>query len=336
MTPSSKHGYRFFQFVLLFILFGFAIGLYTNWHHIISRVVEWQKVFHGLLATHVNAISQDPVNHGLALIALSFGYGVFHAIGPGHGKAVIITYLGSHKESLRRGAVISLLAALLQSVVAILLVVVLSKILSIRFSEVNNYADDITTVSYLLVMALGVFLFVTALSRQWKQARQNSGEHSYLNDEHSHNHDTHLHKDTHHEEAHHHDHLCCGGHHVHQSNPKESWLKSISVILSMGIRPCAGAIVVLIYAHLVGAFYYGVMATLVMGLGTGLSIASIALGTQLARNWFEKLAKTDDNQYLFHFNAGPWLRMAGGLIIFLLGLSLFQAATQISNTHPLM
>ena len=57
MTPSSKHGYRFFQFVLLFILFGLALGLYTNWHHIIIRVIEWQKVFHGLLATHVTDLS---------------------------------------------------------------------------------------------------------------------------------------------------------------------------------------------------------------------------------------------------------------------------------------
>ncbi len=330
MILSGKYSYRFFQFALFFIFLGLGLSLYMHWYSIVSQVVEWQKTFHDLLGIHIKAISQDPIQHGLALIALSFGYGVFHAVGPGHGKAVIIVYLGSHKESLRRGALISLLAAFLQAVIAILLVVVLSKLLSIKFSDVNSYADDITIVSYLLVMALGAFLFLTALFKQCKNIKQSAQKTSELDNSHSHEHSAHGHKDTHH-----HDHSCCGGHHVHKSDPKESWLQSVSVIFSMGMRPCAGAIVVLIYAHLVGVFYYGVIATLAMGLGTGLSIAGMALGTQLARNWFEGLAK-NNNQPLLRFNMGLWLRIAGGAIIFLLGFSLFQAATQISGSHPLL
>lgn len=344
MIFSNKHRHHFFLFALLFAVSALAITLYTYWYSILSHIVEWQKVFHDLLATHITAIAKDPIHHGTMLIALSFGYGVFHAIGPGHGKAVIVTYLGSHKESLHRGAVISLLAALFQALIAILLVSVASQLLSIKFSEVNRYADDITMVSYLLVMALGAFLFFMALSTQWKRIRQSAskhghdhkGDHHEHHHEHSHNHH-HDHDHKSHQHTHDHDHSCCGGHHVHQSNPEESWLQSLGVIFSMGIRPCTGAILVLIYAHLVGAFFYGVIATLVMGLGTGLAIASLAIGTQLARNWFEKLAQPSDAKPLFTFNIGIWVRMAGGLIIFLLGLGLFQAAMQISNGgHPLL
>ena len=323
MPASSQHRYRFLQIILLVVLLGLAISLYNNWHQIIRQIIEWQKAFHGLLATHVNAIKEDPLNHGLALVALSFGYGVFHAIGPGHGKAVIITYLGSHQESLRRGAIISLMAALLQAVIAVILVVVLAKILSIRFSEVNSYADSITSASYLLVMGLGAFLFVSPLTQKWKQHLQNK------NHSNEHNH-------SQHKNVHHHEHNCCAGQHVHQSEPKESWLQSVSVIISMGSRPCSGAIVVLIYAHLVDAFYYGILATLMMGLGTGLTIAAIALGTQLARNWFEALVNSDGNKDTPYFNAGPWLRITGGLVIFLLGFSLFQTTTAISGGHPLI
>ena len=126
MTFSNRHRNYLFLFALFFTTSALAITLYIYWYSILSHIVEWQKVFHDLLATHINAITQDPVHHGTMLIALSFGYGVFHAIGPGHGKAVIVTYLGSHKESLRRGAIISLLAALFQAVIAILLVSVAS------------------------------------------------------------------------------------------------------------------------------------------------------------------------------------------------------------------
>jgi len=334
MMLLNKNSDRFFQCALLLIMLGLGIGLYTYWPVIVSQIVVWQKEFHDLLATHVNAVSQDPIYHGISLIALSFAYGVFHAIGPGHGKAIVVAYLGSHKESLLRGAAISWLAALFQSVVAILLVVILSKVLSIKFSEVNRYTNDMTHVSYVLVMLLGGFLFLTALFSQWKHIKQFAHKHNHQHDEHKHHHDSH-HHDTHlHEEEH--SHSCCGGHHVDPSDLKKSWLQSVSVIFSMGIRPCTGAILVLIYAHLVGAFFYGVLATLVMGLGTGLAVAALALGTQLARNWFEKLVKPSSDQSLFRINSGVWLRMIGGGVIFLLGLSLFQAAMQISNGHPLI
>ena len=308
-----------------------ACTLYMNWQGIINHVIEWQKVFHELLAGHVRKISQDPINHGLALVGLSFAYGVFHAIGPGHGKAVIITYLGSHKETLKRGATISLLAALFQALVAITLIVVLTKVLSIRFSDVNNYAENVTTASYVMVMILGIFLFASASIRQLKLMRTNKQTSERQHDE-SHAHD-HSHEHDHGHE-HSHDHACCGGHHVHQSTPNESWTSSIGVIFSMGIRPCSGAIVVLIYAQLVGAFSYGVIAALMMGFGTGLSIACIALGTQLARHWFEQFADAESSHSTV--NIGLWLRMAGGVLIFLLGLSLYQAATQVVQGHPLM
>ncbi len=314
MSPSKLPRYGFLQILLLFALLVLAFALYCNWQPIIRQIIEWQQLFHTLLATHVNAIKQDPLGHGSALVALSFAYGVFHAIGPGHGKAVIITYLGSHKESLRRGAIISLLAALLQSVVAVLLVVVLAKLLSIRFSQVNSYADAITEASYLLVMGLGAFLLLSPLMQKWQQYR---------------------HKKQH-KEVDHHEHHCCAGGHVHRSAAKESWLQSATVILSMGSRPCSGAIVVLIYAHLVDAFYYGICAVLMMGLGTGLAIASIAFATQLARNCLENLVNGDGHRGKLDVNLGPWLKMAGGLIIFLLGFSLLQTTTAVSGNHPLL
>ncbi len=313
MPASDLYRYRFLQILLLCVLLAGAFSLYSNWQAIIRQIIEWQHSFHALLATHVNAIKQDPLRHGLALITLSFVYGVFHAIGPGHGKAVIITYLGSHKESLRRGAVISLLAALLQAVVAVVLVVVLGRLLSIRFSQVNGYAETISEASYLLVMGLGAFLFLSPLIKKWRQYRGNKQYKAHEK----------------------HDHSCCGGH-VHRRAATESWLQSVTVIISMGSRPCSGAIVVLIYAHLVDAFYYGIGAVLIMGLGTGLSIATIALVTQLAKNCLANLVNGEDNRAKLHVNAGPWLKMAGGLVIFLLGFSLLQTTTAISGSHPLL
>lgn len=328
MALLNQHTHRLLGIVLTLILVSTIAAVYSYWYEIIRQIIEWQQLFHKSLSVHINEISKDPVYHGAVLIALSFFYGVFHAIGPGHGKAIIMVYLSSHRESLRRGAIISLLAAFLQAIVAIILVVVLSKILSIKFSDVNSHADQVSLVSYLLIMALGAFLFAMAIFKQWTHIRQ------WTLNLRSSRKPTCSHHD--HKIEHHHDHSCCGGKHAHQSVPQESLWQSLGVIFSMGIRPCAGAIIVLIYAHLVGVFYYGIIATLVMGLGTGVAVAGMALGTQLARNWFETIIATSSKPLLMRLNVSAWLRVFGGLVIFLLGFSLFQSAMPVSGGHPLL
>jgi len=284
----------------------------VNWAYFINFIHEWHEHLHTLLSTHANSIKQNPTKHGLALIALSLIYGIFHAVGPGHGKAIIVLYLSSHKESLKRGATIALLAALLQSIVAIVLVVFLSLFLNLTFSTAEKYAGNIAVISYLLVAALGANLFITALLTDLKRPKRTVIKRD---------------KDKQSQQHQHQEHSCCGGKHAHQANPEESWLQSLGVIVSMGIRPCSGAIIVLVYAHLVGFFHYGVIATLTMGLGTGLSVACIALLTQYARNQLQKFAQADSHHSLHYLALGYRLRMIGGLFICLVGLSLFEYAS---------
>jgi ABC-type nickel/cobalt efflux system permease component RcnA len=229
---------KFWKHGLLLLLLLLAVVIYVQWNMFITQIIEWHKLFHALLAKHMTAVSQNAFTHGCALIALSFAYGVFHAIGPGHGKAVIVTYLGTHKESIARGIAISLIAALLQSIIAIALVIILAKILSLQFAEINNYGNDITLVSYVMVMLLGVFLLCTALYRLFSIRVSTRSVH-YNEVQHHHSYDNHG---------------CCGSHHAHRPADNETWLQAIAVVLSIGLRPCAGAIIVLIYAHLVDFF----------------------------------------------------------------------------------
>ena len=319
LRSTGIHG-KYRTLSVLFVILALTVFTYHQWGQVIGQIIEWQRLFHGLLAKHMSAISQNPVAHGMALMALSFSYGVFHAIGPGHGKAVIATYLGTHKESLAKGITISLLAALLQAVIAIALVTILANLLRVKFSEMNSYGSDITTASYVMVMLLGAFLTGNTLYRLRRIIRAKS--HSHQNNAHHHGHDSHA---------------CCGSHHAPPPMLQQCWWQTFAVIVSMGIRPCAGAIVVLIYAHLVDAFFYGMAATLVMGLGTGLSVAAIAMGTQLARNWFENLYSQSSQVSAASLSLTLlWLRTGGGVVIFLLGWSLYQAAMPSAAGHPLM
>ncbi len=344
-TVNSKIPFKaLVNILLLLVVIATGVTIYSQWDSFVLSAVELQKSLHGMLAKHILAISKNTSEFGLALMALSFGYGVFHAVGPGHGKAVIVTYLSTHKESIAKGIIISFAAALLQSSIAIGLVSLLAGLLKFKFSEVHNYGNDVATVSYFLVMTLGLFLVVKAMTTILKSKKVFSQKTAYSEQPHQakqeHHGHTHQHHDhnghVHHHDSHHEHGSSCGCSHTHVPEKNESIWQTLAVIATMGARPCSGAIVVLIYAHLVGVYLYGIVATLLMGLGTGLSVGLIAVGAQFARSWLESMVAHGSGQSVFRkFNVSSYVRLVGGIVLILLGWSFYKAAMVISTSHPL-
>jgi hypothetical protein len=79
----------------------------------------------------------------ITLAMLSFVYGVLHAIGPGHGKTIISSYVVANEETVRRGVIISFIAAGLQALSAIVLVGVLLIALGATGLQVNAWSNQL-------------------------------------------------------------------------------------------------------------------------------------------------------------------------------------------------
>ena len=126
---------RLFYFLLLGILLLACIYLFP-W--LFSHVVLWQREFNQLISAYLHAIKQQPVYAGSLLILVSFLYGVFHALGPGHGKFIIAGYLATHQTKLARSMQITFFSSLAQGLVAILAVSVVVLILQLS-SVYFNY-----------------------------------------------------------------------------------------------------------------------------------------------------------------------------------------------------
>jgi nickel/cobalt exporter len=219
------------------------------------------------------------------LFGLSFLYGIFHAAGPGHGKAVISSYLVANEETWRRGIVLSFASALLQAAVAVLVVGVAAWLLSATAKTMCSAERVIEIVSYALIALLGARLLwvkgrgligaVRGMERRLVPlgAAVTPSPHS-----HNHHHHHHDHHDHHHHD--HHDHASAWGH-AHAPEPQElagpgGWRRGLTAIIAVGLRPCSGAILVLVFALAQGLFWAGVVATFVMGLGTAITVAAIA------------------------------------------------------------
>jgi nickel/cobalt exporter len=274
-------------------------------------VLAKQAEYYRALGAMIRAAKADG-SAAVGLLGLSFAYGIFHAAGPGHGKAVISSYLVANEETWRRGVVLSFAAALTQALIAIIIVAIAAALIGATAKMMGDAVRVIETVSYLLIMALGARLlwvkgngFAAALRETLAptvalraagaavalEASPLSPVHRHGDD--GHHHRAHSHGDHDHAGAHHgHDGACD---HAHGPEPQTlagrgGWARGLSAIVAVGLRPCSGAILVLVFALAQGLFPLGVAATLVMGLGTAITVAAIATFAVCAKGVAQRVA----------------------------------------------
>jgi ABC-type nickel/cobalt efflux system permease component RcnA len=277
------------------------------------------------LATSVKSLkSGHAVNAALVLAGLSFVYGVVHAVGPGHGKTIISSYVIANEETVRRGVIISFIAAGLQALTAIVLVAALLIGLNASGLEVNAWSKQLETVSYALIALVGLYLLVTQLMRLWRrwQGSEAQSSRSQVAKAHIGHHHQHAVADHDHSHAHHRE----GCAHVVDAQKLAgpfSWRKVMAVVFSVGIRPCTGAILVLVFALTQGLFWAGVAATFAMALGTAITVAALATLALGSRELALKFGGT----------SGVWAEavwtacaIGGATVIMLFGVLLFIAS----------
>ncbi len=214
-----------------------------------AMLLAWQSAFYRELTAVLKALQESGAALP-ALLWLSFAYGVFHAAGPGHGKAVISGYIVADDRSLRRGLGLSFAAAILQALVAVALVGTLTLALRATAATMRATTTAIEQGSFALVAAVGLYVL-------WRKAGalvtlgRGAAAHGPSCD------------------------------HVHLPGPEEiaglqGWREMAGVVLAAGSRPCAGALIILVFAHAQGLFWAGIAATFAMALGTALTTGALA------------------------------------------------------------
>lgn len=293
---------------------------------------DMQQAFYGKLSA---ALRQVRGSSGFAaswtLVLLSFGYGIFHAAGPGHGKVVISAWLLATENELKRGILISFLSAIVQALTAIVLVSVLFLIVASVGATARNVAGVLESASYAMIGAMGLYLIWTALRamlpvrKPLPVARAQTGQlhhfDRFVPQTTSNGIDDHVHGPD------------CGCGHVHVPEARDvrgdwSLAKAVSLAFAVGIRPCTGAILVLIFANGLGLYWAGVFSTLAMGVGTFITVSAIAALAVYSKKLATRFA-SKDARWLSWF--GVALRLGGGGVIAALGTILFLGSLATTN-----
>jgi nickel/cobalt transporter (NicO) family protein len=293
---------------------------------IIGWILAKQSEFYREMSSTIRAAKSDG-SAVWTLLGISFAYGIFHAAGPGHGKAVISSYLVANEETARRGIVLSFASALLQALVAVALVAVLAWLLSSTAKTMCSAEKAIEIASYALIAAFGARLvwtkgggFMRALQAKPAAAAHQHHDHAH----HHHDHDHHDHGPDH-DHAHGHGHVHdehCG--HSHGPTPDQlagpgGWQRGLGAIFAVGMRPCSGAILVLVFSLAQGLFWAGIAATFVMGLGTAITVATIAVVAVSAKGLARRLSAGSEGSGTLIMR-GIEFGAAGLVLLFGLGL----------------
>ncbi|MEH2567516.1 nickel/cobalt transporter [Bradyrhizobium sp. AZCC 2289] len=294
-----------------------ASGL-TGW------IFAEQAAFYRSLSGFIRASKED----GAAmweLFGISFVYGIFHAVGPGHGKAVISSYVVANEETWRRGVVLSFASAGIQSVVAIIVVAIAAVLLGATAKAIGVTVHLVEIISYALVILIGLRLLyvkgrgflIACRELTWRKppdlafasapgaatlsaktfqlpdrrfgAMAMRGGQCQIDGCTAHAHGFHCRDD--------HDHHESAWGHAHGPEPAMlagagGWRRGLAAVVAVGLRPCSGAVIVLIFALAQDLFWTGVGATLIMGLGTAVTVAAIATVAVSARGLASRIART--------------------------------------------
>ncbi|MGF6157181.1 nickel/cobalt exporter [Ensifer sp. KUDG1] len=293
-----------------------------------------QQGFYRLMTNALKGMRENPWQLW-SLVGLSFTYGVLHAAGPGHGKAVISSYMIANETELKRGVLLSFLSSLLQGVVAILLIGAVYLILRGTSISMTSATRWLEIASYALIAAFGGWLLLRKLRSMLRPVAVASvagGGQVHL--AHDHHHDHHDHHHSHHHDHHGHSHgpgeVCASCGHAHAPDPsmlkgdrfalREAW----SAVIAVGLRPCSGALIVLSFALLNGLYLGGVLSVFAMSIGTAITVSILATMAVTAKGFALRYAA--NGAAAARISNG--IEIAGAALVLLLGLALLGAAIQ--------
>ena len=224
-----------------------------GWDDALARwALDGQREVQGAMAAAVRALRAGEPGALASLAAIAYSYGVFHAVGPGHGKVLIAGYGVASAVRLLRLSAIALGASLAQALSAILLVVVGARLLGLGRAELTGIAEDwLAPASWAAIAGVGLWLALRGLLGLQRAARGGEA----------------------------HAHSGCG--HAHGPSSDEvqraEGLSDVLVLVaSIAVRPCTGALFLLILTFAIGAPMAGILGALAMGLGT--ATVTIAAG----------------------------------------------------------
>ena len=264
-------------------------------------LVDFQRRANAEVSFHMNAIERGE-NLGAFLLALAvaFAYGAVHALGPGHGKFVVVSYFLGREARVMRGVVMAVQIAVVHVIAAIVIVWLADLVLRGGFGLGLSDVPGVRAASFLIIVGIGIYMLYQAVraSLRARAHRAHGHEHGHPHG-HGHGHD--------HRHGHSHGGRAEGG----------------ILALAAGMVPCPGAVLIMLYAVANDMIYPGSLLVAAMSLGIGSSICVLGVGAILARQAAMRVMERSGGDGTNALRHG--MNYAGAALVTLVGLVSFIA-----------
>ena len=312
----------------LFLLPIVVIGLFfiEYWEQVSTWAKVQQRAFQNIMGREILELRSGNLDALFNLLLISGAYGVVHAVGPGHGKVLIGAAAVTSEKTAMQMAGIGFISSLFQGLTAIIITYGILGVLLLTSSALIGTAETyLAPFSFLAMAAVGAWIVVRGsrpiMKRVFAKAKKTSSSHGHHH-EHKHDHD--------------HSHTCAAGcKHmptIQEVEAIRSWRDVLFIVLSIGIRPCSGALIVLIITWKFGLIGAGMLSVMSMAIGTGLVVGLAAIFASKIRNWsISKMISREDSRSVL---LAGGLNIAAGLFVIAMS-SLFLMNDVRSIPSPL-
>jgi nickel/cobalt exporter len=218
------------------------------------------------------------------ILFITFVYGMIHALGPGHGKTITFSYFLAERAEIKRGILVGVVIGFLHAASALILVLVLYFIVRHAFMpQFEGYGRIIRLISYGCITIIGLFLLVKAVVSIWKRPQAIKSD---------------------------------------VDNEGAATKSIIPFAIAVGVTPCTGAVIVLLFSISMGILHLGIVSTLFMALGMATTISIVGI--------LAIAAKKSLTRFFFHGTRvsailQSVLSVGGAVLIIVLGLLLFMS-----------
>jgi len=215
---------------------------------------DYQRRIQQSLSTSLRDIKSGSGSLALwTLVAVCFGYGVVHTLGPGHGKAVVVAYFLDSKRPRAwiEGVFAGSWIAFTHTLAALLLAGGLKTFAVVGLFGALREVRNVEIVSYTLILLIGFW-------RLWAGISGHLHEHAHGDDDHHHDHDH------------------------HDEHPAQRTLAGWLLLTAAGIAPCAGALVVILLSLALGVLWAGVIGVIAIAVGMAITLAAVGMASMVA------------------------------------------------------
>ena len=260
-------------------------------------LTDFQRRANAEVAFHMNAIERGE-NLGAFLLALAvaFAYGAVHALGPGHGKFVVVSYFLGREARVMRGVVMAIQIAIVHVIAAVVIVWLADLVLRGGFGLGLSDVPGVRAASFLIIVGIGLYMLYRAVRATLAARAARAGSHG---------------RSPPHHHSHHHD-------HSHGGKAEGGILA-----LAAGMVPCPGAVLIMLYAVANDMIVPGSLLVAAMSLGIGSSICVLGVGAILARQAAMRVMERSGGGGASTLRHG--MNYAGAALVTLVGLVSFIA-----------